>query len=516
MKRRIVSIALVGCMLVGMIASLTGCGESSSTSAAATEPPFYLSEDELPSDAYYIVRDVTVKETSLTGKESKVKQTRYYPLLQANNTMENIHENKAGYDPSRVTWVNKDLDEATIPTMYATDKMIYKSSNNIPTKYALEKFFDNGYTLGVMGLKQDLSGNYRYSGGDGGGHTMPTSDAVGFDGMEDVESIYLVQVGDERITPLNMSMSGTVTGLEAGKVYSCDVRRGTERVLVDLTANIHYFSSAETYMFGSFTFITPLIAELNIPDYVTTGYYNIGGGGFYRYVADEDITDYTKLAAEDYNKTIYTYNKDGGVDGTSIGMHFDENDFLVEGELLDYDGKVIERDGLTYDEVTNTDPEKMNISITHPTALSPENGGVYTGTYRIDSISAAKIVESRSEYTLQATNVNNNETLDMKYLKSAQKPELVTGETYIITFKEAGNGFDGYKLLTAEPKVPDEVVSPESAETDIEANVESATDETNSTKNAEQSETTKTQKPDAATDSATKEVTDNQGAKSEN
>ena len=106
----------------------------------------------------------------------------------------------------------------------------------------------------------------------------------------------------------------------------------------------------------------------------------------------------------------------------------------------------------------------MNVNITHPTALDPESDGVYIGTYRIDSIGEAKIVEARTEYTVKATNVNNDETLDMKYLKSANKRELVVGETYIITFKEAGNGFDGYKLLTAEPKTPAEMVAPENTE----------------------------------------------------
>jgi hypothetical protein len=46
------------------------------------------------------------------------------------------------------------------------------------------------------------------------------------------------------------------------------------------------------------------------------------------------------------------------------------------------------------------------------------------------------------------TNVDNNETLDMKYIKGASGIDITNGVKYSITFKEAGSGFDGYKIET--------------------------------------------------------------------
>ena len=448
MKHKIISTIMVGCMLLGTVFAASGCSFPGTGRKAATEPVYYLSEKELPEDAYYIVRTETVKKKTLTGGEEEVEETRYYPLYQAENTIDSVNDTYKGYDPTRITWVNADIDEALVPTMYAEDKMIYKSSKSIPTTYALEKFFDDGYTLGVMGLAQDLSGNYRYYGPNEStqtSFTMGKSDATGFDDLKGVDTIYFVQVGDTMVTPENVSLSGTITGLDFEKKYDCDIRQGTKKINATLTCNIHYFSSAETYMFGSFSFITPIIAQINIPNYVTTGYYNLNGGGFYRYVADKKVTSYSDLKASDYNKTIYTYDEDGDVDGTTIGCTFDENGFLVKGTSKNstYTGK---KSGLTYDALINESKEDESLSNT--TELESENG-VYSGTYRIDSLEGPTILDSKSTYTVIATNTDNNEMLDMQYVKTASKIELKEGTTYTITFKKSTNGFDGYEILTA-------------------------------------------------------------------
>ena len=303
-----------------------------------------------------------------------------------------------------------------------------------------------------MGLAQDTSGNYRYYGKNSTNsmlesHVMTTSDAVGFDGMDDVETLYLAQVGDQRVTSLNVSPSGTVTGLEKNKEYECDVRAGTKKVPVKLTANIHYFSSAETYFFGSFTFITPEIAQINIPSYVMTGYYNIGAAGFFRYIADESVTDWKEVETSAYNDTIYTYDETGRVDGTNTGLIFDENGFLVPGILTDSDGNPIDRNSVDYNESSEAAQANKKTNISHPTQLVPKNG-VYAGIYHVTSISEPTLVGSKALYDVEAVNTDNNETLNLRYTKTASTKEITVNGEYGFVFKEAGNGFDGYEIVT--------------------------------------------------------------------
>ena len=335
MKQRLLAILLSLMMIVLISGLIVGCGsnkestedmetkQSDYTTPDDVEPAYYTSEEELQEEMFYIVH--TEKKKDKNGKETEVNY--YYPVYNAEHTFEQVVTEPAGADPTRVMWVNYNIDEGLIPTFYPGDKLIFKSSTMIPTIYSMEKFFDDGYTFGVCGLQQDLSGNYKYS-IDDGGFVMSTSDATGFDGLK-AESIYFVSAGDDAITSKNVSLSGTITGLDLMHSYKCDIRTGTERVDATLTANIHAFSSAENYMFGSFTFITDHIAEINIPDYITTGYYNISGAGMFRYLKKEK--SYKKLSEKDYNDTIYTYDENSGTpNGTESGLVIDENGFLVE------------------------------------------------------------------------------------------------------------------------------------------------------------------------------------------
>ena len=461
MRKKLIAIFLVSTCL---ISSFVGCGkkeeeqveyENGYATPDDFEPMYYMSEEELPENAYYIVHKDTVEEQTKDGKTVSSKVTKYYPLHQAQKTYDKAYEDAAGYDPTRVTWVNYNEDEGLIPTMYAGDKLIYKSSTYIPTKYALEKFFDEGYTLGVCGLAPDLSGNYKYvssANNSGTGYVMPTSDAIGFDGLE-AESIYLVAVGKKRVTALNTSLSGTITGLKLMEKYPCDIRTGTEKIAADMTCNIHYFSSAENYMFGSFTFITDIIAELNIPFYVTSGYYNINGGGFFRYLGDMPAkTNYKKLKAADYNDTIYTYDDEGKIDGTTIGLVFDENDFLVVSTEVDETGEPItaeEKEIRTYEDVV--DDMKITSSITNVTSQKVSEDGTYTGKYSIIALSEPIVNKNSTVYTMKVMDTKTGENLDFKYTYKAKgtKPEM--GKEYTIVFTEAGNSFDGYAIISIKP-----------------------------------------------------------------
>lgn len=495
MKRKLITILLT----ISALISLSGCSltdlikpkeiiDPFSLTPDDFEPMYYLSEEELPEDNYYIVREYTNLDTydlkgnlvvDEAGSVIKHNETRYYPLYKAEANYKEIRTEAMGFDANRILWVNYNQDEGLIPTMYATDKLIYKSSSYIPTKYALEKFFDDGYTLGVSGLYQDLSGNYRYvsAENDGNGHTMSKSDAIGFDALT-ADSIYLVSVGDERITPLNMSLSGTVTGLELMGIYPCDIRVGTEKVSADLRCNIHYFSSAETYMFGSFTFITDVIAKMNIPSYVTTGYYTIGSGGMFRYIADPGINDYHTIAQASYNDTIYTYNEDGYVNGTTIGLEFDDNDFLVADNGYSEDPDAVKR---TYDEVLIDKETEKNETVTveetvaGATKKTPSKSGNYIGSYRFDVVSEPETTGSGYMYTITATCIedDNDEVLVFKYEQTAVKDAPEEGKSYKVVFKEKSEEYNVIKITPLDTE--DEAENSETE--DIEENDDTVNEE---------------------------------------
>lgn len=423
-KKIIMAFALSMCT----VALFTGCGNSGSADTQAKEitytvpsdfsPLFYSSEEELPENAFYIVHDTTDEN----GNPIK----RYFPLHDAEKSFDKAVTSPQGADANRIVWVNYNIDEGLIPTMYPGDIMIYKSSSSIPVVFQLEKFYDEGYTFGVAGLSQDLSGNYRYS-SDNGSIVMYTSDAVGFEDLE-AESIYFVSAEDMRISPSCISPSGTVMGLELMKQYNCDIRTGTEKISALLTANVHYFSSAENYLFGSFSFITEHIAQINIPEYAQTGYYSINGSGIYRYLKNE--TEYESLKESDYNRTIYAYEdtyNNKKITGTITGLVFDENGFLVEP--TETTAEQVEKQ-----ENTSVRDIMENISSQYQTKT-----GVVT------AVSEPVACEDGVYYDLQV-----EELLVRLYMNNSSVTEVpVVGETCLITYTESTHSdYNGNEVFT--------------------------------------------------------------------
>lgn len=400
MKKKICMILLSSVMAFSV---LTGCGGSNQKQEQEEEQSiniydedlqqYFLTEEELPDNMYFIVRE--------KGKGKK-KETRYYPLYQAPNTFGGATDEEGLVEnPSRIVWVNHDDNEALIPTMYEGDKIIYHSTTNIPSTYKLEKFFDDEYTFGMAGLYVDRSGNCRYD-ANNGGTTLENSDAYNLDTLS-AETIYFVSTLEDkkgakakRITETRISDSGTVMGLEPMKQYLCDIRTGTVSNPMVLTSNIHMFSSAEGYKFSNFKFISEHIAQINFPEYVTTGYYMLGDG-FFRYVKKDQNPK--KLKAEDYNETIYVCDIDGKIVGTTVGYELDEESFLVKS-LNPYNAE-------------------------SGTVMEDSINGIITRTYTIDKIDKT-----------EAYVTNDESGTYYEFVATCKQPASVDGFRYYISEKE--------------------------------------------------------------------------------
>jgi hypothetical protein len=523
MKKKLLALLLS----VSTIVTFAGCGTTQTAETAPNdiELPYYVSEEELPDDAYYIVHQTK-------------NETRYYPLYQAPHTFEDANDSAKGELPNRITWVNYNIDEGYIPTFYEGDKMIYKSSTVIPTKYALEKFYDDGYSFGVSGLMQDISKNYKYD-PESGGYVMPSSDAIGFDTL-DADSIYFVSFreltnnqeteqvestenaennnsdGWTKVETANVSPSGTVMDLKPLTQYQCDIRTGTEKVDAVLTSNIHCFSSAETYMFGTFTFITEHIAELNIPEYVTAGYYNMNGGGFYRYLPNvKTEKEAEKLDADYYNETIYTYNKDGQLEGTKIGYVFDENGFLIHASETDESSNAmseLEEGIVTDDDLTIF---SKDIKIMHLNEAKSYASETTSGVY----------------YEMEANVVDTTKFLNIRYYlpdNSTYDVIPVEGGIYSVVYtKDDGSYFEiseDYPWMITEiveksvPEVTDETeISDETTEENTEEitgeTTNETTDETTETAESEVDETDEAVDADDASSSTSRQLFGNKTSK---
>lgn len=320
MKKKAIAFMLVTACITTMFTAC-GKGKDSDTETAATVTPIvYADESEIPTDTYCIAH----KEVSKNGDASVV----YYPLYAADTTAKTDYDHAKGYQPERYFWVRKNQDEGIIPTMYPGDKLIFKSATETPLQYSMEKFFDDGYTVGVAGLKKNSAGKYQFDTGDEDCRTMPFSNAKTIEGVGDDVIMVFNKYGNTEVTSENVSDTGTLAGLDQDKEYNFDIRIGTKSNKISLPADIHLFVSAETYLMKDFDYITDQIVRINIPEYMTTGYYECNGAGVFRYLKEE--TDYKDLLPGDYNDTIYVYDDKGNyITGSKDGLVLDDDGYLV-------------------------------------------------------------------------------------------------------------------------------------------------------------------------------------------
>lgn len=418
MKKKIIIALMVMCAV-----SLAGCGSKKKEKAPEYEPTYYTSEEELPENQFYIAHT----ETNDDGEE----RTIYYNLSTAESTISEANTTACGSDNSRMLFLGYQTTEKLVPTFYEGDKLIYKSKTNIPLSYSFEKFFDNGCSLGVTGLYMDASGNYRYDSSNC--RVVEFSDASGLASIS-ADSIYFTAVTklDEdgnaeddplRIDTTRVNTNGVVSGLDAGSTYTCDFRTGTEKITVNMTANVRMLSSAETYMSSRFEFITDYIAEIEMPEYLTSGYYTINNNGIFRFVAKGKSLD--DLTEKDYNETIYKYDDNGNIVGTTNGYYFAEDNSLIKGT------PVTENDSLD--------------------SIVTDDDGNYIGTF-----SVVKVADPITYSDHKAYKISMQDTLDSTKIisvlynaKSSETPPA-ENEIYAVVYKPSLQADVQYEIVSME------------------------------------------------------------------
>jgi hypothetical protein len=308
--------------------------DSESPEITGYPPVTYLSIEDVPEGTYAIEH---------TKEDGSVVYYRLYDAWGGHATYDNrgiitgyilnifnVGERREGaynIDPTRFCWVKSDYDETCIPTMYENDKLIYKSINTITDGFALERFSDEGYTIGLAGLIKSNSGNYIYN--FQSGYSQPDSDTVNIDDLG-ANEIYLVSVGKDRVTDENVSPTGFIKGLTKNKNYICDVRTGTISKQAAFKANIHVFVSLEQYMISKFYFSNPLYIEISLEKSMPTGYYSINGVGLFRYITSKDSERESELTAADYNIPFIAVDESGYLISTVDGYAFDENGYITK------------------------------------------------------------------------------------------------------------------------------------------------------------------------------------------
>jgi hypothetical protein len=211
-------------------------------------------------------------------------------------------------DPSRIA-VFDSTTCINIPTLFEGDKLFYFSTTGVVDYTILERFKDLGWSIGIGYVETSLTGNNVFF---EPGENFEEGIANGVILTNEIKNIYefianeekesdgqfmLDKIGGVKITEDNVK-DNIVVGLEKGKAYDVEIYSGTEYMYYQMSATVQYLQSFETYGVAEFNPMQDYLYEVILPDYLLTGYYDVGGSGFMRLVKDTKYSDETNYNEE--------------------------------------------------------------------------------------------------------------------------------------------------------------------------------------------------------------------------
>lgn len=300
--------------------TLTGCsfGSTSTESTEVTEETADYKEtssqgiiiktqkdiDKLKNNMYYVVHDDV-----------------YYPLYYGQgNCIDSVSYDDYA-DQNRVQFFTiNDLDE--IPTLYEGDKLMYYSTDTLLPYIMWERFYDNGYTIGLTNIKLNIADkayvDFEDDNNDIGPILTNNEDELFSLNSEQGNQLLLDKISGTDIIP-DFIDHGIIKGLKKDAPYDLDVYSGS--IYKHITTNAYFKAMFAFELFASIEY-TPLqdyLYEVAIPSYLTTGYYNIDNMGFLRYVKGTEFDDSTDFNVpllfaskeDDYETTTETKTEEG-------------------------------------------------------------------------------------------------------------------------------------------------------------------------------------------------------------
>lgn len=249
-------------------------------------------------------------------------------------------------------------DDVFIPTLYKDDQLIYCTDNTIPNAFVWERYYDNGYTLGISHLYSNDANRYA---SEKINVKADSSISLALTDISDEETVIIDKIDAKTVNNTMISDAGTITGLSAGKSYKVDAYVGTKYIEANVTADTHAFSSYELYETSNYSFDQSNFIILNIPNYFRSGFYYINGTGMVRYA---NVTREEGVSAVNFNSPYYL-----GFDENGNIITADDENVTKDDENVSVDGNIF-----THKILVDCTNEKMYVKINYSDLLTEING----------------------------------------------------------------------------------------------------------------------------------------------
>lgn len=308
MKNKIISVLLMTLLFTSAI--MSGCGERRKD------------ENEILDNT---VEGVINYETSTLGIssdskdfESKLVSGTYYVVH--NGVYYPVYKYGTNYDdaptyyvqPGRQTYFTTE-NEINIPTLFEGDTLVYYSTNALLDYINWERYYDLGYTIGLIDLRTMESGRvYLDLSDDDSVCIIPDSELYA---MYDLgaENILIDKIGGVQIDK-SFVTDGIISVTKKSKTYDLEVYTGTYFKHYTATANTHVLKAYELFASIEYKTLQEFFYEIEIPEYFVDGYYMVDGCGMFRLVRGNSYSEETnyneQLLFPEVNEKAWNYNPD--------------------------------------------------------------------------------------------------------------------------------------------------------------------------------------------------------------
>ncbi|MGF7010519.1 septum formation topological specificity factor MinE [Lachnospiraceae bacterium PF1-22] len=330
---KITAFLLVGALMLG----ITGCGSKAMIFQERKLPDSItpIKTEQLKAQTYYI-KDGTDFFSTYKGEGSST------------GSVETAMSTK-------ILW-NTQAQDDLIPTLYQDEVIAYATAGDIPDDFRIERYKDLGFSIGIRQLE---SGEQYYK-ASASSNIKPGSSFASLLSETSISTIGISAVDGKRLTDDDVSKSGTILGLKKGKEYQVELYAGSSFTKETLKADTHVFQSSEVIQIDDFVLTKNGYIQIEMPNSLKTGYYNIEGVGMFRYIAER------KCVAKAFDK--YDYNE-RNTDTISTAVDDTlEVDYITKNIKVDEDYKTItfmvsEKDNVEIKDISITLPDKTQAKL---------------------------------------------------------------------------------------------------------------------------------------------------------
>ncbi len=173
--------------------------------------------------------------------------------------------------------VDRDLE--TIPDFYGDEAIVLCTQQTTAKNLSLDRYSDEGYSLGIQGIKVNGDGNYEFTQGD----TVKKTSAYDICKRCPSPNFVIETINGHSCSDYKLSNGGTIQGFQEGEEVALTMYSGSSYIEISMTVDTHFFAWYE-----DMDMQTPILTKLGyfaytMPSEAKSGYYFLSGAGFFRY-----------------------------------------------------------------------------------------------------------------------------------------------------------------------------------------------------------------------------------------